>query len=245
MTARPLEGRIALVTGASRGIGYHSALAYGAAGAHVVAVARTVGGLEELDDAIQDVGSDATLVPLDIRDTAGLDRLAPALAERFGRVDILLGNAAVLGPQTPVGHMGETAWDETLAVNLSANWRLLRGFDPLLRASDAGTALFMTSGVAGRTPAYLAAYAASKAGLEALVRSYAVETAKTAVTANLIDPGPVRTRLRARYLPGEDPSQLPGPEDVAERIVGVTLEARHRRGQTWRSRDAAWSGAAG
>ena len=237
-----LEGRIALVTGASRGLGHACALAYARAGAKIVATARTVGGLEELDDEVRALGGEAVLVPLDLRDGPGIDRLGPALAERFGRLDILLGCAGTLGTQTPVAHMKDEAWSDTLALNLGANWRLLRSLDGLLRASEGGRALFLTCEAATSAPPYLSAYAASKAGLAALVRSYAGEVRHAGVAACLVDPGPARTHLRARYLPGEDRDALPKPDDFAGRIVGITQEASDHSGETWQHADGGWSG---
>ena len=175
----PLADRIALVTGASRGIGYATALALAKAGAHVVAVARTVGGLEELDDAIRAAaGSSATLVPLDLKDYPGIDRLGLALRERFGRLDVLVGNAGILGPLSPLGHVEPKAWDDVMAVNVTANWRLICAMDPLLKFSDAGRVVFVSSGVAARATAYWGPYAVSKAALETLARTYAAETAR-------------------------------------------------------------------
>ena len=173
----PLADRIALVTGASRGIGYATALALAKAGAHVVAVARTVGGLEELDDAIKAAGGTATLVPLDLKDYDGIDRLGRRLHERFGRLDMLVGNAGILGPLSPLGHVEAKAWDEVMAVNVTANWRLIRAMDPLLKFSDAGRAVFVTSGAREWRCAYWGPYAVSKAALEVLARTYAAETA--------------------------------------------------------------------
>lgn len=215
----PLANRVAVVTGASRGIGRAAALALAEAGAHVVAVARTVGGLEELDDAIREKGGAATLVPLDLKDYPGIDRLGAAIYERWGRLDILLGNAAVLGVITPLGHLEPRVFEEVMAVNVTANWRLIRSLDPLLRRSDAGRALFVTSGAAERCRPYWGAYSASKAALQALVKTYAGELKGTNVTANLIDPGPLRTRMRAQGRPGEDPETLEPPEAVAPDIV--------------------------
>jgi NAD(P)-dependent dehydrogenase (short-subunit alcohol dehydrogenase family) len=215
----PEEGRIALVTGASRGIGRAAALALAASGAHVVAIARTVGGLEELDDEIRRTGGAATLVPLDLKDGNGIDRLGAALYERFGRIDALLANAGVLGPVTPVAHIEPKAWDAAIAINLTANQRLIRSFDPLLRRSAAGRALFVSSGVTQSPQAYLGLYAASKAGLEAMVATYAAETARTGLRVNLINPGPLRTRMRAEVRPGEDPMTLQPPDAVAGDIV--------------------------
>ena len=223
MSAGILSGRIALVTGASRGIGAATACALGRAGAHVVAVARTVGGLEELDDAIRAAGGSATLVPLDITDFEGLARLAGALNERYRRLDILVGNAAMGGPSSPLDHTTPKDWDEVMKVNVTANWQLICAMDALLRRSDAGRAVFLTSGAAHTPPAYRGLYSASKAALEAVVRTYAAETERTAVRVNLFNPGPTRTRMRAQVMPGEDPMTLPPPEEVAEKIVELCM----------------------
>src|SRR5215813_14144256 len=185
--SKPLDDRIALVTGASRGIGAATALKLAQAGAHVVAVARTVGGLEELDDAIRAAGGSATLVPGDLKDFAAIDRLAGALAERYGRLDVLVGNAGMLGPLSPLGHVQPKAWDEVFAINVTANWRLIRAMDPLLRLSAAGRAVFITSGVASTARAYWGPYAISKAALEVLARTYAAETESTPVRVNLLN----------------------------------------------------------
>jgi NAD(P)-dependent dehydrogenase (short-subunit alcohol dehydrogenase family) len=220
---KPLAGKVALVTGASRGIGYAAALAVARAGAHVVALARTVGGLEELDDAIKAAGSSATLTPLDIKDYGGLYNLAAALAERYGRLDVLLGNAALGAVSSPLDHIEPKAWDETMAVNVTANWHLIRAMDPLLKRSAAGRAVFVTSGAAVNARAYRAPYSVSKAALNVLVRTYAEETSSTAVRVNLFSPGPTRTRMRALVMPGEDPMTLPSPQEVAEKIVELCL----------------------
>jgi NAD(P)-dependent dehydrogenase (short-subunit alcohol dehydrogenase family) len=217
--AGSLAGRIALVTGASRGIGAATALALSREGAHVVAVARTVGGLEELDDLIRAAGGTATLVPLDLTDTDGILRLALALNERYQRLDILIGNAGVVGPSSPLDHVQPKDWDQVMAVNVTANWHLIRAMDPLLRRSDAGRAVFVSSGAAHNMRAYRGPYSVSKAALEALVRTYAAETETTAVRVNLVNPGPTRTRMRAAVMPGEDPMTLPAPERVAEKIA--------------------------
>jgi NAD(P)-dependent dehydrogenase (short-subunit alcohol dehydrogenase family) len=223
MPPAPLANRVALVTGASRGIGAAAALALAKAGAHVVAVARTVGGLEELDDAIRAAGGAATLVPLNVTDGEGLARLGAALRERYGRLDILIGNAALLGPASPLDHITFKDWDEVMKVNVTANWLLIGAMDALLRRSDAGRAVFVTSGAAHKPRAYLGLYATSKAALEALARTYAAETEKTAVRVNLFNPGPARTRMRAQLMPGEDPMTLPTPDEVAEKIVELCL----------------------
>ena len=221
--APPLTGRIALLTGASRGIGAATALALARAGAHVVAVARTIGGLEELDDAIRAVGGTATLVPLDLTDTDGIIRLAAALLERYGRLDILIGNAGLVGPSSPLDHVQPKDWEEVMAVNVTANWHLIRAMDALLRRSDAGRAVFISSGAAHNMRAYRGPYSVSKAALEALARTYAAETVSTAVRVNLVNPGPTRTRMRAQVMPGENPMTLPPPEAVAEKIVALCL----------------------
>jgi NAD(P)-dependent dehydrogenase (short-subunit alcohol dehydrogenase family) len=231
--AGPLSDRIALVTGASRGIGAATALALARAGAHIVAVARTVGGLEELDDAIRAVGGSATLVPLDLKDHEGIDRLAAALAERYGRLDVLIGNAGVLGIPSPLPHVEDKVWDETIGVNLTVNWKLIRAFDPLLRASSAGRAVFITSGTVPLALAYWGPYVASKAALEALARVYSNETASSAVRVNLFNPGPIRTRLRAGAMPGEDPMTLDTPEKVAEFIVPLCLPSFNESGRLY------------
>ncbi len=230
---QPLLDRIALVTGASRGIGYATALSLARGGAHVVAVARTVGGLEELDDAVRAAGGSATLVPLDMRDYDGLYRLAAALNERHGRLDVLVGNAAVAGVPSPLDHIEPKNWDEVMAVNVTANWHLIRAMGPLLKRSDAGRAVFITSGVAARARAYWAPYSVSKAALDVLARTYAAETSSTAVRVNLFNPGPTRTRMRAMAMPGEDPMTLPSPEDVAEKILDLCLPSFFETGRLY------------
>ena len=216
---KSLTGRIALVTGASRGIGYATALALAREGAHVVAVARTVGGLEELDDAIRATGGSATLVPVDLKDYDGIARLGAALNERYGRLDILIGNAGVLGPLSPLGHVEPKAWDDVIAINVTANWQLIRCMDPLLRQSDAARVVFLTSGAGSNPRAYWGPYAISKAALDALARTYAAETVTTSVRVNLFSPGPTRTRMRASAMPGEDPMSLKAADAVAEKIL--------------------------
>jgi NAD(P)-dependent dehydrogenase (short-subunit alcohol dehydrogenase family) len=218
--AEKAEGRrIALVTGASRGIGRALALALAASGCHVVAVARTQGGLEELDDEIVGAGGTATLVPLDLKNGEGIDQLAASLHERYGRLDVLVGNAGILGPISPLGHVPPKDWEGVMAVNVTANWRLIRAMDPLLRRSPAGRAIFMTSGAAWKAQSYWGPYAVSKAALDALVRTYASETQATAVRVNLLSPGATRTRMRATAMPGEDPETLPPPEAIAPAVL--------------------------
>lgn len=238
MTTPPLAGRIALVTGASRGIGHATALALARAGAHVVAVARTVGALEELDDAIRAGGGSATLVPLDLKDTPGILRLAPALYERYQRLDVLIGNAGILGPLSPLGHVEPKAWDDVLAINVTANWHLIRALDPLLRAAPAGRAAFVTSGITSHPRAYWGPYTISKAALEALARTYAAETVSTRVRVNLFNPGPTRTRMRATAMPGEDPLTLKTADPVAEKIVALCLPELEETGRLYEYSDA-------
>jgi NAD(P)-dependent dehydrogenase (short-subunit alcohol dehydrogenase family) len=233
---QPLAGRIALITGASRGIGHATGIALARAGAHVIAVARTVGGLEELDDAVRAAGSAATLVPLDMRDYDGLYRLGAALNERHGRLDALVGNAAIAGVPSPLDHIEPKAWDEAFAVNVTANWHLIRAMDPLLRRADAGRAVFVTSRAATLARAYWAPYSVSKAALDVLVRTYAAETSSTAVRVNLFDPGATRTRMRAMVMPGEDPMTLPTPDEVAERIVDLCLPGLAETGKLYEFR---------
>ena len=230
---QPLADRIALVTGASRGIGYALALKLAQAGAHVVAVARTVGALEELDDAVQKAGSTATLVPLDMRDYDGFYRLASALNERYQRLDILIGNAAVAGQRSPLDHVQPQAWDEAMAVNVTANWHLIRAMDGLLRRSPAGRAVFITSGAATNARAYAGPYTVSKAALNALARTYAAETSSTPVRVNLFNPGPTRTRMRAAVMPGEDPMTLPTADDVAQKIVELCVPSCAETGKLY------------
>jgi NAD(P)-dependent dehydrogenase (short-subunit alcohol dehydrogenase family) len=231
--SKPLADRIALVTGASRGIGSATALKLAEAGAHVVAVARTVGGLEELDDAIRKLGGSATLVPLDLRDYEGIGRLATALDERYHRLDILIGNAGIGGPSSPLTHVEPKAWDDVLAINVTANWHLIRHFEPLLRTAPAGRAVFISSGAAHNARAYRGPYGVSKAALEALVRTFAAETASTNMRVNLFNPGPTRTRMRAAVMPGEDPMTLPSADEVAEKIVALALPSVTETGKLY------------
>lgn len=214
-----LAGRLALITGASRGLGRAVALKFAEEGADLVLVARTVGALEELDDQIKAMGRSATLVPLDITDFDALDRMGQALYDRFKKLDVLVGNAAMLGILSPLSHVDPKIWKSTLDLNLTANWRLLRSMDPLLRASDSGRAIFVTSGITQRVVPYWGPYTIAKSALEAMVRMYAAEVAHTKVRANLINPGPMRTGLRAEAFPGEDPQTVPAPEQLAEAFV--------------------------
>jgi len=217
---KPLSHHIALVTGASRGIGRASALALAEAGAHVLAVARTQGGLEELDDEIRaKTGQSATLVPLDIADGDALDKLGFAIYERFKRLDVLVHAAAILGPMTPVAHIEPKHWERVLAVNVTATYRLIRTTEPLLRAAPAARAIFLTTGRVAHPKAFWGPYGATKAAMENLVRTWADELEQTKVRAALVSPGPMRTKMRAEAMPGEDPATLPDPSEIGPLIV--------------------------
>jgi NAD(P)-dependent dehydrogenase (short-subunit alcohol dehydrogenase family) len=226
-----LSGRIALVTGASRGIGRAAAKALASEGAHVILVARTIGGLEETDDEIRKSGGAATLVPLDLRDHPAIDRLGATIYERWGRLDALLGNAGVLGTLTPLAHLDPKTFAECMDVNVTANWRLIRSFDPLLKASDAGRALFISSGAARSFRAYWGCYSVSKTALEGLVFTYAAECKGANVCANLLNPGPLRTRMRQKAMPGEDPESLRPPEAVVPLILKLLSPTCTRNGE--------------
>lgn len=219
------QQRVALVTGASRGIGYAASIALAKAGVHVVALARTTSGLETLDDAIKAAGGSCTLLPNDLLKGDLIEGLGPVLFGKFGRLDILVGNAAMLGGMFPLAQTDPALWERVFALNVTANMRLIRTCDPLLRASDAGRAVFVTSGAAHSCKPFWGAYAASKAALEAMAKVYAAEVAHTNLKVNLLDPGRVRTAMRAQAYPGEDPMTLPDAEAVAEAIVKATLPA--------------------
>lgn len=214
-----LSGRIALVTGASRGIGYFLARGLAAAGAHVIAVARTTGGLEELDDEIKAIGGSATLVPLDLMDMPAIDRLGGVIHERWGKLDILVASAGILGVISPLGHVEAKVFEQVMTVNVTSTWRVIRAVDPLLRASDSGRAIILSSGTAHSARAFWGPYAASKAAVEALVRSWAHETEKLPLRINAVNPGATRTAMRAQAMPGEDPKTLPHPSEVADKIL--------------------------
>ncbi|MGI9523569.1 MAG: SDR family NAD(P)-dependent oxidoreductase [Hyphomicrobiaceae bacterium] len=209
-----LAGRLALVTGASRGIGRAASLALAQAGAHVIIAARRVRALEALDDEIRALGGAATLVQLDLTAGEKLDVLGPTIYDRWGKLDIFVACAAILGPLSPLPHISADAWSTVLSTNIDANWRLIRSLDPLLRKSDAGRAIFVTCGAARQQRAYWGAYAVSKAALEALARTYAAEVVNTSVKVNLLDPGPTATELRAQAYPGETPTALTQPVDI-------------------------------
>ena len=236
MTERPLANRIAVVTGASRGIGRAVALELARAGAHVIALARTQGALEELDDAIRAAGSTATLVPCDITDYPALDRLGLAIHERWGKLDILVANAGVLGPLTPLAHLEPKQWDNVLAVNVTANLRLIRSLDHPLRASDAGRVVMLTSGAAHRAAmkAYWGPYAISKGAVDSMVRTYAAETEEmTPVRVMAVNPGPIRTIMRKQAMPAEDPLTLTTPEELAPKIVALCLPSWTQTGKLY------------
>mgnify|MGYP001480373909 CR=1 FL=1 len=216
-----LLGRIALITGASRGIGAAVAKRYAAEGAHVILISRTIAGLEEVDDAIQAASNGkakATLVPLDLQDQGEIQKLAPAISKRFGKLDILVGNAGMLGEITPIPQIDPENWQELIKVNLTANWHLIRSLQSLLLVSDSGRAIFVTSGVAGGR-AYWGGYAITKTALEAMVKTWAEEMTGTSLKINLVNPGRVRTAMRAKAYPGENPISLPKPDDITEVFI--------------------------
>lgn len=231
MTDKPLDGRLALVTGASRGIGRAIALTLSDLGAHVIACARRRRALEDLDDEIHDRGGTATLIQFDLKDRERVNVLGPTLFERWGRLDIFIANAGILGPLSPLNHVSETDWDDVMAVNVTANWLLVRTLDPLLRASDAGRVVFVTSGAAAAHRAYWGPYSTSKAALEALGRTYALETENSPVHVNLLNPGPMRTEMRQRAFPGENPDTLPEPDALSTLVVRLTSPALEETGK--------------
>jgi len=231
--SKQLAGKVVLVTGASRGIGYAAAKEAASRGAHVVAVARTVGGLEELDDEIQELGSATTLVPLDLRDGDAIDRLGAAIFERWGVLDGLVANAAMLGTISPVPHLGPEVFEDTFKLNVTSNFRLIRSFDLLLRQADAGRAVFVSASSARSARPFWGLYAASKAALEAMVKSYAGEMAATSVRANVFYPGAVRTAMRARAMPGEDPQTLPLPAAVAPSLIDMIVPGYGENGMIY------------
>jgi NAD(P)-dependent dehydrogenase (short-subunit alcohol dehydrogenase family) len=238
LTAKRLKDRIALITGASRGVGRAVAEVFAREGAHVLLVARTRKSLEAVDDAIKAEGGAATLIPLNLAHGPKVDALGPTLYERFGRLDILVGNAAILGRLSPLPHIPSEHWDQVMNINVTANWRLIRTLDPLLRRSDAGRVIFVTSGVAQSARAYWAPYSVSKAALECLAKTYANETRDSAIKVNLVDPGATATRMRAEAYPGEDQKTLRSPKDVAEAFVPLAMPDYAETGQVvdvWKS----------
>ena len=231
LTTERLKDRIALVTGASRGIGRAVALTFAREGAHVLLVARARKALEEVDDAIRESGGKATLIPLNLTDGKRVDALGPTLYERFGRLDVLVGNAAILGRLSPLTHIQSEHWERVIATNVTANWRLIRTLDPLLRRSDAGRVIFVTSSVAKTARAYWSPYSVSKAALETLAKTYANETADSAIKVNLIDPGATATRMRAEAYPGEDQATLRTAAQVSEAFVELALPSFMKNGE--------------
>lgn len=230
---KKLEGKVAVVTGASRGIGYHAAIDLAKAGAHVIAIAKTIGGLEELDDAIKSFGGSCTLVPMDLQDFDAIDRLGAAIHEKWGKLDILLANAGILGGLTPLGHIDPKMFDKVMSINVTANWRLVRSLDPLLQKSDAGRAIFLSSGSPHSCKAFWGAYAMSKAAVEALARVYASENANTNVKSNIVNPGATSTKMRAEAMPGEDPSTITHPSKLGEMFVMLASDDCDVTGQIY------------
>ncbi len=231
MTQKPLNNKIALVTGASRGIGAAVAKAYARAGAHVILLGRTVGALEDMDDVIRGDGGVSTIMPVDLRDIEALSTIGPTIFEKFGGLDIWVANAGILGTLRPLAQTPLKEWSEVMASNITSNFQMIRSLDPLLRASEAGRAIFVTSGVVPRPRAYWGAYTASKAALESLAMTYACETVKTNVRVNLLDPSAVRTDMRAQACPGEDPKSLPHPDDIVGTFLDLAAPSCTRHGE--------------
>lgn len=228
---RELDGKVVLVTGASRGLGYQAALEAARRGAHVIAVARTVGGLEDLDDDIKKLGGSTTLVPLDLRDYDAIDRLGLSIFQRWGKLDALVANAGLLGTITPLAHLDPKDFDQAFGLNVTANYRLIRSLDALLRQAEAGRAVFLSSGVIRGVRPFWGLYSASKAALEVMVRSYADELSVSRATANIFDPGRMRTQLRAKAYPGEDPDTLPHPSVAAPALIDMLAPGYTGNGQ--------------
>ncbi len=238
MTEGRLKGRIALITGASRGIGRAVALRFAREGAHLILTARTQGALEEVDDEIQELtGESATLVPVDLMDFDNIDQMGGAVFERFKRLDILVGNAGLLTSLTPVAQVRPKDWDRVMALNVTANYRLLRSFDPLLRASDAGRAIFVSSTVTQGVWPFWGVYSVSKAALESMVRTYASEIGKTSIRANILNPGPTRTTMRHVAYPGEDPETVKSPEEVTGSFVQLAEASCDLNGEIVQAED--------
>jgi NAD(P)-dependent dehydrogenase (short-subunit alcohol dehydrogenase family) len=228
-----LQGKTALVTGASRGIGYELSLKLAEQGAHIIAVSRTQSGLEKLDDAIKAKGGSATLVPLDLKDLPALDRLGAVIDERFKKLDIFVGNGAILGPISPINHIEPKMWDDVMATNVTANLRLLQACHNALHASENARVVFMSSGASWKGTAYWGAYATSKAALDAIARAYAAETAESNLRINLFNPGPIRTKMRAQAMPGEDPMTLDTPEQAATQLAKLCLPSCKHHGEVY------------
>ena len=226
-----LDKRIALITGASRGIGKAVALAFAKEGAHIIATATTRGALEELDDEIQSLGGSATLLPMNLLKTNKLDELGPTIYQRWGKLDIFVGNAGVLGPMSPLTHIKDYDWSQTIELNLTANFKLIRTLDPVLKQSEAGRAIFVTSSAARKHKAFWGPYSVSKAGLESLVKTYADEISNSTVKANLINPGATATQMRAKAYPGEDQTTLTQPEDLTGLFIKMARADYTENGQ--------------
>ena len=232
-----LKGRLALVSGASRGIGYFTAIELAKAGAHVIACARTVGGLEELDDAIKAVGGTATLVPFDLSDMAAIDQLGGHIFERWGKLDIAVLNAGVLGVISPIGHVEAKVFDKVMTINVTATWRLIRSLEPLLVKSDQGRALILSSSAAHKCKPFWGPYSASKAAVEALARTWAAETQRLPLRILSVDPGPTRTAMRAQAMPGEDPQTVPHPSEVAAKLMALVGPDQTETGKLYQLRE--------
>lgn len=233
---KDLADRVVLITGASRGIGYFAAIEAAKRGAHVIAVARTVGGLEEVDDEIQSVGGSATLVPLDLADGDAIDRMGGSIFERWGKLDGLIGNAGLLGVLSPVGHIAPKEVDKVFNINVTANFRLLRSLDPLLRQSDAGRVVFVSSSAAESGKPYWGLYGATKAAVNAMTKSYAGENANSLINANIYYPGAVRTGMRAKAVPGEDPLSIPHPREIVSSLVDMVSPSNAKNGEVFDQR---------
>ncbi len=228
-----LDGRIIVVTGASRGIGYFAALEMVREGAHVIAIARTVGGLEELDDAAKEMAGDFTLVPMDVTDYEAIDRLGGEIYKRWGKLDGFFGNAAIIGDLSPMGHVDPKSFEKTLAINVTSNWRFIRSFDALFKASDSARVLLMTSGITRNYRPFIGPYAISKAAVEAMALTYAAECANGDIKVNLYDPGIVRTAMRAKVMPGEDPDTLPEPKELGPSIAKLMASGVQENGEVF------------
>lgn len=228
---RSLEGKIALVTGASRGIGYNCALTLAKAGAHVIAIARTVGGLEELDDEIQEAGGSATLVPLDLTDFDAIDRLGASIHKRWGKLDILVSNAGTLGDLTPIEHLEPKAFDKVMNLNVTANYRLMRSMSELVRQSDKARIVFMTANAPDKCKPFWAAYSTSQSALRALVKTWSAEYEKSPMRINMLNTGAMRTALRAQAMPGEDPETIAHPSEISDSLLKLVSAELTENGQ--------------
>lgn len=230
---KSLDGKIALVTGASRGIGYHCALTLAKQGAHIIAVARTVGGLEELDDEIQEAGSSATLVPFDLTDFDAIDRLGASIHERWGKLDILIANAGALGDLSPLEHIETKSFDKVINLNVTANWRLIRSTSQLLRSADNARAVFMTANAPDKCKPFWAPYTVSQSALQALVKTWSAECEKSSLRINMLNTGPMRTAMRAQAMPGEDPALIAHPSEISASLLKLVAEDLTQNGQIY------------